>query len=128
MRHSGETQFAVLPVFSVLSSVVACPAPSLEGSGVDRCGSAGSAVAFRRGLARQTLAGSIHLWPVRVSRCVRPRMMSPQLWFSTVVVVLFCTLVDFRIRFGQTRRGALSPRCGCLSESATRGFQTHNPV
>ena len=69
----------------------------------------------------------IYLWSVRVSRYVRPRMMSPQLWFSTVVVVFFCTLVDFRI-FASGRRVVARCLRVVVSFAGTRGFQTHNPV
>ena len=104
MRHSGETQFAVLPVFSLLSSVAgslyAAFVPSLlRGRGSCGCGlpricelSFVTTGLFRAsGLARQTLAELFCVSSrefISVVRCPA-HDVKPQLWFCPQLVHFF---------------------------------------
>ena len=84
MRHSGETQFAVLPVFEILSSVTG----SSRGSACSACSS--------HCLARQTLAGPLFCGPRESVFHTRPS----QLWFNPQL--------DFLIRVCPAASGGVS--------------------
>ena len=110
MRHSGETQFAVLPVFSLLSSVVGSLTLFLRARFIEgvwfECGSPRicelSSEEFFSGLGTSSVSGAVSRQLVRVYFSVvryPAHDVKPQLWlYPQLVYFILCGVFHSLLR------------------------------
>ena len=85
MRHSGEIQFAVLPVFSILSSVTGVSLTLSRGSACSACVSSRLGTSNASGAFRSPCESDL----------VVEALVNPQLFVPSIFSVVFYTASSF---------------------------------